>query len=478
MQRYGLRTGSQVNSGTTPVGDVHPSAPPLSAPDRIIVVSDLHLGEGVDPVRGSVSGEHFFHDQEFETWLNRLTRRERRRGRRAELVLNGDAFDFLRVVRLPGTRRAVAEWRRLLAAARVRYVPVELRRAAEGRFRFRERVFGFGTDEPGGVWKLHVIAAAHQPVLRSLAAWCHAGHSLVIIRGNHDQDWAWPGVRRAFLALLRRAGAHLRPGQVRILPRAYQQANVYIEHGHGADWLTCAERDVLEGSPARLRLPFGSLITRYVINVLERRLPPHGSVPPSRRLVEALRQRPWRMVPGIVANALRAIPLIGLSGWKPWFGRLLRWWPARVSMTMSTALLVAPLAPLVGGHPMGHWSGCMAASLLGLGLPIAGFMGRQIAAQIDVEALVGQVRRYARRVAVTWVEPWCPRRYVVLGHSHRAEACEWVGERHSVVYLNPGAWLPQADGPADLVAPRFVWLARRGDAYVRHRLLPLGAVAH
>jgi len=28
------------------------------------------------------------------------------------------------------------------------------------------------------------------------------------------------------------------------------------------------------------------------------------------------------------------------------------------------------------------------------------------------------------------------------------------------------------------VAPRFVWLARRGDAYVRHRLLPLGAVAH
>src|SRR5437870_6757882 len=147
MQRYGLRTGSQVNSGTTPVGDVHSPAPPLSAPDRIIVVSDLHLGEGVDPVRGSVSGEHFFHDQEFETWLNRLNRRETRHGRRAELVLNGDAFDFLRVVRLPGTRRAVAEWLRLLVAARVRYVPAELRRAAEGRFRFRERVFGFRSEE-------------------------------------------------------------------------------------------------------------------------------------------------------------------------------------------------------------------------------------------------------------------------------------------------------------------------------------------
>ena len=480
MRRYCLKTAPLVNSGTTPDGDVRPLKPPRLLPDRIIVVSDLHLGEGVDPVRGSVSGEHFFHDREFETWLDRLNRRETRRGRRVELVLNGDAFDFLRVVRLPETPQAVAEWRRLLVAARVRYVPAELRRAAERRFRFRERVFGFGTDEPGGVWKLSVIAAAHQPVVRALARWCRAGHSLVIIRGNHDQDWTWPGVRRAFLALLRRAGAGgLRRGQVRFRPRAYRRANVYIEHGHGADWLTCAERDVLEGSPARLRLPFGSLITRYVINVLERRVPPRGSVPPSRRLAEAIRQHPWRMVPDIAANALRAIPLIGLSGWKPWFQRLLRWWPARVSMTMSSALLAAvPLVPLVGRHPWHHSTACMAASLFGMGLPIAGFMARQVAAQIDPEALVAEVRRYARRVAATLRGSGPRRRYLVLGHSHRPEACEWAHERHSVVYLNAGAWLPQAEGPADAVTPCFVWLARRRDAYVRHRLLKLDAVAH
>src|SRR5207237_2843439 len=147
MQRYGLRTGSQGNSRTTLLGDVHSPAPPLSAPDRIIVVSDLHLGEGVDPVRGSVSGEHFFHDQEFETWLNRLNRRETRHGRRAELVLNGDAFDFLRVVRLPGTRRAVTEWRRLLVAARVRYVPPGRRRRLEGGFGFHDRLSAFGPAE-------------------------------------------------------------------------------------------------------------------------------------------------------------------------------------------------------------------------------------------------------------------------------------------------------------------------------------------
>jgi hypothetical protein len=114
MLQIEARTVTGANAGTTPRASVR------SLPDRIIVVSDLHLGEGVDPVRGSVSGEHFFHDQEFEVWLDRLRQRAARRGRHVELVLNGDAFDFLRVVRLPETPQAVAEWRRLLAAARVR----------------------------------------------------------------------------------------------------------------------------------------------------------------------------------------------------------------------------------------------------------------------------------------------------------------------------------------------------------------------
>src|SRR5207253_2388896 len=143
-----------------------------------------------------------------------------------------------------------------------------------------------------------------------------------------------------------------------------------------------------------LRLPFGSLISRYVLNILERRVPPRAPLPPSGRLVEALHQEPWRLMPAIVTNALRAIPCIGLSGWKPWFERLLEWWPARVSMTMSAALLAAlPVAPLISGAVGGH---------------------------------------------------------------------------------SPAGVMEAPDGGA---APRFVWLARRGGAYVRHRLFSLAAVA-
>jgi len=109
----------------------------------------------------------------------------------------------------------------------------------------------------------------------------------------------------------------------------------------------------------------------------------------------------------------------------------------------------------------------MAASILGFGLPIAGFMTRQIAAQIDGQALVAGTRRYARRVATRRRGLHSPRRYVILGHTHRPEAHEWTSARRSVVYLNPGAWPPRVDAPAAQVGPHFVWLGRRHDAYVR-----------
>jgi len=47
----------------------------------------------------------------------------------------------------------------------------------------------------------------------------------------------------------------------------------------------------------------------------------------------------------------------------------------------------------------------------------------------------------------------------------------------AIVYLNPGAWPPRGDAAHGGALPRFVWLARRGGAYVRHRLFSLAAVA-
>src|SRR5574341_143617 len=154
MRRGERETTVERHAGSGPV------TPEARLPDRIIVVSDLHLGEGVAPIRGRVSGEHFFHDREFRTWLDRLTRRAMSHGWQLELVLNGDVFDFLRVVRLPDDPGALAAWRRLLRAARVRLSDAALHRVTRRRFTFRERTFGLGTDESSCIWKLSVIAAA------------------------------------------------------------------------------------------------------------------------------------------------------------------------------------------------------------------------------------------------------------------------------------------------------------------------------
>ena len=121
----------------------------------------------------------------------------------------------------------------------------------------------------------------------------------------------------------------------------------------------------------------------------------------------------------------------------------------------------------------------MAASLLGLGLPIAGFMAHLIAAQLSGDACLATTRRYARRIAPR--RPPGERRYVVLGHTHHPEACAWSGERSRVVYLNPGAWQSHPEGlpRGGKDGPSFVWLARHagGAAYVRHRIFTLGAVS-
>ena len=73
---------------------------------NLLVVSDLHLSEGLDQESGKISPrEDFFFDQEFARFLeyhDRLSSEDPRcQGHRWKLILNGDVFDFLQVVAKP-----------------------------------------------------------------------------------------------------------------------------------------------------------------------------------------------------------------------------------------------------------------------------------------------------------------------------------------------------------------------------------------
>jgi hypothetical protein len=114
-------------------------------------------------------------------------------------------------------------------------------------------------------------------VFRKLAQFVVEGHSLVLIRGNHDVDFYWEAARTAFVkALSERAeglgdeAAHASFAQ-RIDFRHwfyYVEDLLYVEHGHQYDE-TCAYPNLLSPvSPydhRRIGYSFSDILMRYVV---------------------------------------------------------------------------------------------------------------------------------------------------------------------------------------------------------------------
>src|SRR5688500_4603992 len=64
----------------------------------LIVMSDLHLGRGLDPETGRYHLlETFFYDDDFKRFCHYLCTDASTRGTGLRLVLNGDVFDLLRI---------------------------------------------------------------------------------------------------------------------------------------------------------------------------------------------------------------------------------------------------------------------------------------------------------------------------------------------------------------------------------------------
>ncbi len=442
-------------------------------PDRILVISDLHIGAGHQPDGHVDRLEHFHEDRKLERILDRLQRRDERRGRRTELVLNGDVFDFVRVVRLPGSRAEVAEWRALLREAGVDAPEADLEAAEAGRFSRFQRRYGYDCSEHASVWKLWLMARGHPRVMEALARWCAAGHGLVVVRGNHDSEWAWAGVRRAFAVLLRAAGARaLSPGQLRFRLHAYRRANLWIEHGHGMRWSTRTAAVFTPGRRPRLMIPVGSLINRYVLNPLERLLERTPGLPSSLHLKRLAASQRWRLWRGIMTNAVRALPAFIAASRHAWYQRARDWMPARIGGLIAAGVLVLPLVSdrLAGTLALHSGFARAGAAAVAIAGPQMGLALLEIAAAVRDGTRV-QARHYAlERAAARSRRCGRVRPLVVLGHTHAPDLQSWAGDGGDVVYANPGCWMEDPDGKA---AARFVWCAFRRGRYGNVRVFEI-----
>ena len=442
-------------------------------PARVVVLSDLHMGAGAGSGRGDPL-ECFFHDRALVALLDRLAGSWARRGLQGSLVLNGDSVDFVRIVRLPGGPEEVRAWGRLLSAARVAAPAGALDAAAAGRFGALEQRYGFDASEYESVWKLWVAAQGHAAVFAALARWCRAGHELVVVRGNHDSEWAWPGVRRAFRVLLQDSGAGPLGGRVRFRMGAYRNRNLHVEHGHAVRWTTSVDGRLTGGVRPRLKQPFGSLLNRYLLNPVERLAQRPPDVPSALHLKRLLQQEPGRLGRRLLRNALRDLPAFGRAGWRSWHRRAHRLWPTRVADALGLALLSLPfLSPhVLAALSLDSPSALTGTALLALATPHLGLAVLELVNTVRDDT-VQRARALARRLAARLLPPGTPGdRIVILGHTHLPELLSHPAASGRIIYANPGCWQGEDDRLAG-GRPCFVWCAWDGVAYRRTRLLEL-----
>ena len=222
-----------------------------------VVLSDLHLGEGRLPETGSFARmEDFFWDGEWHRFCEHLVAKCDRGGRKLRLVLNGDCFDLLQMVRPYDG-------------------PLPTKRT--------ERVFGAGTAPGKALWKLEKILDGHPGFIQGLGKIFGAGHKIVVVTGNHDPELYWQEVKDLLERRIQEAaGSSEEHGDIEFAQWFYVADDVlWIEHGHRYDkfnsfrFQLAPELPNTSGYPddRLLRLPIGSLFARYLFNPIDNRYP-------------------------------------------------------------------------------------------------------------------------------------------------------------------------------------------------------------
>jgi len=449
---------------------------------NLLIVSDLHLSEGLDLASGKFSRlEDFLFDGAFARFLRyheEIRRQPRFGGRPWMLIINGDLFDFLQVVSLPqegGPLRAVKGM------------------ARREELRFNERDYGLGTTAEESEWKLEQIASGHQRFFAALGWFVARGNHVAVIKGNHDVELHWPQVQAQLVKEVKQAYTRERlmlgdglpltleecQAHIHFYPWFYYEPDrVYVEHGgqyeaanHFRDYLN----PVLPADPTRIELPWGSLFVRYLFNKVEDVHPFADNVRPITRYlgwafkndpigtIEVLVTRGWVFLlafwnvarktvvsilqsaqaqeppaqtgpvplPPDVAEEIAALAQRRVdASWQEWVGSAVQG-----LLSLLTALIAVTFVVLAGLTLTG---GLSWMTVVYLGAATLAYFLRRGMKRGFVRLFKGDYLLCAARGLEQILKPAHEVRYVVLGHSH------WVAlERlERAWYVNTGAWVP------------------------------------
>jgi len=431
--------------------------------DAIFVISDLHMGGGLQPDGNYTGCENFFADHAFARFMNRLAAHP---GNQKLLVINGDLIDFLRISDIPETPEAILQWQQFLNAVGINKSTDELSKSISPK----ERKYGLKTDDYKSVWKLRVCVQGHPLFFASLAHWLLAGHRLVITKGNHDLEWYWPAVRACMKQVLAEKMATIssgstesilqdlvRPNLLFVDDRLIINGKLYIEHGHRYEHFTSVDGPPVLENQTELNLPFGSFFNRYLINRIELAYPYIDNVRPRTNILPVLIRERFPLALKIVLNyvpfALLVIP-------KRQYAYALRY------LFHFLWLIGLPVALVVAAfviHPV-KINFCTSTGVLGMLfttlenlalLALSYFLGR-LFAMLKLSS-PDSLYQNAEQAMVT--NPNVS--IVTFGHTHNPEQrISSKGRR----YYNTGTWIPVFETSAADIRPdrtyTFLWLTK------------------
>jgi len=409
----------------------------LGTPAAVLLVSDLHLGEGRNASTGRFNArENFLLDAEFQRLL---AAHAPAADGSSLLVLNGDSFDFLRIVKTPETERDVERWTAALADLGVVKDPRDL---AVSR---HERTYGFKTQDYKCIWKLLWIATGHPDFFAGLRGWVERGGRLVFVKGNHDLELHWPLVQRYLRRVI--AGADpTRAGRIHFCETGFRIANLYVEHGHRFERTTAVRGEAELPGGKEINYAPGSLVNRYLINRLEGLEPFLDNMKPLSLMLRTIaRKHPVRLL--LVVP--QSVPILARALRRFWFREL-----------FAFAVFVAAfLLPIITGIAIllyflvpsfAEWMNSLPVTLrkimsvVGLSAPYVGGAiqdlwrkRRPSTAEDDYAAGVYEV---LRGLAADGRYSRC---YGIIGHTHVPDVQELteVGASRAW-YINSGTWTP------------------------------------
>jgi len=466
-------------------------------PNQILVVSDLHLSAGRDPVtKAWDSLENFCSDDAFSRWIGyQLQRLEGR----ALLVLNGDVFDFLRVVTRPRKEQEYTRWSVELDAAGFPHSPDLLREV-----RASEIKHGLSTAQHKSVWKFMVIRDGHPEFFEALRTWVRAGNDVLFTLGNHDVEYHWPAVRRSIkAALVDQIGQTGSLGRVGFVPDSFVLENLYFEHGHEHDWTTRVSGGPFLPGGFELMLPLGSFVNRYYINHLEDLYPFIDNIkPPDRALAQLVKKRPLALLRILLNSRKFVTRAIAVNGLRAKLIAIVAALAFVVPFVAGLGLLLALVLPdfrqWITGHANG-WllaAGGIGGTLLPVILPYARSFVTEAWRALRLELLITRLER--KRAARSWADDAakgldrCAERtrnalrqalgehhfqriYAVVGHTHEKGVKPLSSDVSRELLVNSGTWIAiwpeMREDLAGKTIFSFVRFTQNAEAEYRHELL-------